>query len=119
MLTTISLYTMAAFYTFAGVMHFVKPKLFVRMIPPALPFHLALVYISGVAEIVLGIGLLYPPTRIWAAWGVIALLIAVFPANYYMFRNPRQWRGIPRWGLALRLPLQLVLIAWAYYHTLP
>ncbi len=106
---------MGGFYVAAGVNHFLKPTLYVRMMPAWLPAHRALVLISGVAEVVLGLGVWFPLTRVWACWGVIALLIAVFPANLTMFQDPDQWPGIPRWALALRLPLQGVLIAWAWW----
>lgn len=110
------LYPMAAFYIFAGVMHFVKPKPFRRIVPPYLPAHELLVALSGAAEIAVGIGLLIPAMRVWAAWGLIALLIAVFPANVYMaygekFQSISPWI---RWG---RLPVQAVLIWWAYAYT--
>lgn len=110
------LYPMAAFYVFAGVMHFVRPKFFLRIVPPYLPAHDLLVVLSGAAEIAVGIGLLVPATRVWAAWGLIALLIAVFPANVYMaygakFQSISPWI---RWG---RLPLQAVLMWWAYAYT--
>ena len=103
-----------------GVLHFVRPKAFVRIVPKFLPAPLALVYISGFFEVLGGVGLLIPGTRPWAAWGLIALYVAVFPANIYMLThnislNPR--KPIPRWALWLRLPFQLVFIAWAYWFT--
>lgn len=103
-----------------GVGHFVQPKPFVRIVPKYLPAPLALVYISGFFEILGGVGLLIPQTRVWAAWGLIALYIAVFPANVYMLTddvslNPK--KPIPRLILWARLPFQLVFIAWAYYFT--
>ncbi len=89
---------------------------YVAMMPAALPWHLALVYISGVAEVAGGLGLLVPRTRRAAAWGLIALFIAVFPANVNMAVNelPLGTKAVPTWALWARLPLQLVLIAWAY-----
>jgi len=103
-----------------GVLHLVRPKPFVRIVPKFLPAPLALVYISGFFEILGGIGLLVPEARTWAAWGLIALYIAVFPANIYMLThnislNPK--KPIPRWALWVRLPFQLVFIAWAYWFT--
>lgn len=110
------MYPMAAFYVYAGVMHFVKPKPFLSIVPPYLPAHGLLVALSGVAEIAVGIGLLIPATRVWAAWGLIALLIAVFPANVYMAYGEKFGAISPwiRWG---RLPLQVVLIWWAFQYT--
>ena len=110
---------MGGLYVFAGAMHFIVPKAYLRIMPPYIPFHRAAVIVSGVAEIALGIGLLIPSTTRWAAWGLIALLIAVFPANFHMFQNPEKFSRIPRWALLIRLGIQGVLIAWAYWHTLP
>ena len=116
----IALWALAAAMVGVGVLHFVQPKPFVRIVPKYLPAPLALVYISGVFEILGGIGLLIPETRTWAAWGLIALYLAVFPANIYMLThnislNPK--KPIPRWMLWLRLPFQFVFIAWAYWFT--
>ena len=118
------LYVMGPLYVVAGVLHFVAPELYVQIIPPMLPAPLALVYLSGVAEIAVGIGVLIPRTRRYAAWATIALLIAIFPANVYMATSMIVVDGIGgsdpspliRWG---RLPLQGVLILWAYWYTNP
>lgn len=85
MLKSITLILMALLYIVAGLLHFIKPKMYLKIMPPYLPAHLPLVYLSGVAEILLGIGLLIPALQVYAAWGVILLLIAVFPANVYMY----------------------------------
>ncbi|KGO85556.1 DoxX family protein [Flavobacterium rivuli WB 3.3-2 = DSM 21788] len=111
------LYIMAAIYILAGLNHFRVPRLYQRMIPPALPSPKALNFISGIAEFLLGVALCIPAVSSWAAWGIIALLIAVFPANIYMYINERVGLGVPKWILLLRLPLQLALIAWAYLYT--
>ncbi len=113
----VSLYVMATFYTLAGIAHFVMPKFFLRIMPPYIPWHKPIVYLSGLAEIGLGILLLLPEYSSWAAWGIIALLVAVFPANLYHFTSGGAGMRIPQWLLALRLPLQGVLIAWAWWHT--
>lgn len=115
-----ALVVLALFMVSIGVLHFVTPKPFVRIVPRHLPAPLALVYISGFFEIAGGVGLLVPATRVAAAWGLIALYVAVFPANINMLTNnislnPK--KPIPRWALWARLPLQLVLIAWAYWFT--
>ena len=116
----IALWALAIAMVGIGVLHFVRPKPFVRIVPKYLTTPLALVYISGFFEILGGIGLLVPATRAWAAWGLIALYVAVFPANIYMLTDnvsldPK--KPIPRWALWLRLPFQLVFIAWAYWFT--
>jgi uncharacterized membrane protein len=110
---------MAAFYALAGVNHFLDPGLYLRMMPPYLPAHSALVALSGAAEVALGAALLARPLRRVAAWGVIALLIAVFPANLHIALHDvalfgEQGLGWLNWA---RLPLQGVLIAWAWWHT--
>ncbi len=109
------LYLMSGIYVFAGVMHFIKPKIYRRMIPPYLPYPKLLNSLSGGFEILFGLGLLFDQTRSISAFGLILLLIAVFPANIYMYQ--RDAKGIPRWALFLRLPLQFVLIGWAYIYT--
>lgn len=112
-----SLILMALFYTAAGVNHFVNPQFYLRMMPPYLPLHLELVYLSGVIEIGLGIALLIRRCRQMAAWGIIALLVAVYPANIHMALNAHLFPEFSSTGLYLRLPVQLLFIAWAYWHT--
>ena len=102
----------------AGVMHFANPEFFMRIMPPYLPLHAELVIVSGVCEILLGILLLVPQASRLAAWGVVALLIAVFPANIYLYQNQNLTPSSPFIHF-LRLPLQGVFILWAYWHTKP
>ncbi|SMD45304.1 Uncharacterized membrane protein [Aquiflexum balticum DSM 16537] len=109
------LYFMAAIYIFAGTMHFVNPKMYIRIIPPYMPNPVVLNVLSGTFEIIFGIGLLFEVTRSISAIGIILLLLAVFPANIYMYQKGA--KGIPKWALFLRLPLQFVLIAWAYLYV--
>ena len=104
-------------YMAAGVNHFLDPKFYENIMPPYMPWPSQLVIVSGIAEIVLGIGLLVPRTSTYAAWGLILLLIAVFPANIHMATHPEHYPTIPAIALWLRLPLQGVLIAWAYWYT--
>jgi uncharacterized membrane protein len=114
----LSLLLLAAAFTAAGVLHFVRPLMFARIVPPFLPWPTALVYVSGVAEILGGLGLLIPALRPWAGLGLIALLVAVFPANVYMAVAPeRAGFGIAPVWLWLRLPLQVLLIAWVWWAT--
>jgi uncharacterized membrane protein len=105
---------MSLFYIVAGVAHFVKPSFYLAMMPPSLPAPTALIAISGVAEIVLGLAVLVPATRVYAAWGIVALLLAVFPANIYA-----AVAGIPGTGGFARLPFQAVFLAWAWWYTRP
>jgi uncharacterized membrane protein len=119
-LEAVSLCLMAAFYAFAGVNHFRAPEFYLPIIPPYLPWHAELVFLSGVAEVMIGVGLLIPRTRVLAAWGAIALLVAVYPANIHMaladvpVGDPPRSAGVFRW---VRLPLQFVLMAWAWWHA--
>lgn len=99
-------------------MHFVRPDFYLKIMPPYLPWHRELVYLSGVFEAALGLLLLVPRYSRLAAWGVIALLIAVFPANLYLFQHQDLLPASPLVHL-LRLPLQAVLILWAFWHTRP
>ncbi|MBC7883432.1 MAG: DoxX family protein [Anaerolineae bacterium] len=117
-LITIFRILLAAFIVTAGILHFVTPAPFVKIVPDYLPAHLEIVYISGFFEILGGIGLLVPFVSQAAAWGLIALFIAVFPANINMAINNIDI-GIPLepWMLWARLPLQGVLIAWAWWLT--
>lgn len=115
----VAVWLLAAFFIAGGVYHFVKPGFYVAMMPPWLPAHLLLVQVSGVCEILGGVCVLIPATRVVAGWGLIALLVAVFPANLHMALNPAPWlaKGVPLWGLYVRLPIQAVFIAWAWWAT--
>ncbi len=115
-LTTLGRWAFTALFVLGGVGHFVKTDIYLKIMPPYLPYHRSLVLLSGVIEIALGILLLVPATSRPAAWGLIALLLAVFPANIYMFQHPGRF-PIPPTLLLLRLPLQGVLILWAYAYT--
>jgi uncharacterized membrane protein len=105
------------FFVLAGVNHFVRPGLYLKIMPPYLPWPLALVYVSGFCEVALGALFLVPRYQTPAAWGLIALLIAVFPANLHMALHAEQFSRIPPLVLWLRLPLQAALIAWVYRYT--
>ena len=112
-----------AFFVGAGANHFVNPAPYLAMMPAELPtaWHGPLNVISGAAEILGGLGLILPATRRFAAWGLIALLIAVFPANVNMAMNelPLGTTHVPTWLLWARLPVQVVMVAWVYLFTRP
>lgn len=108
-------YALTAFMTFAGVMHFAKPKPFIAIVPRVLPAKRALIYVSGAFEILGGLGLLLPQTRLVAGWGLAALYVAVFPANVSMALRGMQFGRMHRALTWLRLPLQLPLIALAIW----
>ncbi|TMA28117.1 MAG: DoxX family protein [Deltaproteobacteria bacterium] len=119
---TVSVWLMGAFYVIAGLNHFRAPEFYLPIMPPYLPWHSELIFLSGVAEVMIGVGLLVPRARVLAAWGAIALLVAVYPANIHQaladvqIGNPPHSVGALRW---IRLPIQFVLMAWAYWHTRP
>ena len=113
----LSIIIMSIFYVSVGVNHFTIPEWFLQIVPPRLPYKLELVYISGFLEIILCVMLLIPATRFYAAWVLILLLIAVYPANIYLAQtNGAAMNTTPlvAWG---RLPFQFVFIALAYWHT--
>lgn len=110
-------YLMGLIYVLAGLNHFRQPKLYLKIIPQYLPNPSLLNKLSGAAEILLGVLVCISGVSKFAAWGIIILLIAVFPANLYMFQNEKAALGLPKWIRLLRLPLQLVLIYWAFKYT--
>jgi uncharacterized membrane protein len=110
---------LAILFLLSGSLHFLAPQIYLRIMPPYLPVPLSLVYLSGAAEILGGAGLLFPLTRKAAAWGLVALLIAVWPANIYTATAHLAVPGImgQSWAQWLRIPLQLPLIYWAWLYT--
>jgi uncharacterized membrane protein len=110
-----SLYGMAALYAFAGFNHLANPAFYVAIVPPGLPSPEWLNLASGLAEIVLGVFLLEKRTRPFAAWGIVALLIAVFPANLHAASERMGTESALLHGL--RLAFQPVLVAWAWWHA--
>lgn len=106
----------AILFVFAGMMHFVTPETYMKIMPPLLPYPLFLIYLTGVWEIVGGIGLLFSRFKKIAAISLIILLVAVFPANIYMAMNPDIFPSVPIWARWLRLPLQFLLIAWVWRY---
>ena len=116
------LWLQAVFYMVAGFNHLVNPEFYLAIMPPNLPAPEWLNLVSGLAEIVLGVFLLEPRVRPFAAWGLVALLIAVFPANLYVATlnvgmpsgEPGTGDPLLNWG---RLPLQVVFLAWAWWYT--
>tara|TARA_B100000029_G_scaffold47055_2_gene43217 strand:+ start:2177 stop:2551 length:375 start_codon:yes stop_codon:yes gene_type:complete len=116
----ISIIIMSFFYIYIGIQHFIDPSWFVQIMPPYLPFHYEAVYISGFFEIIFGILILVPKTRYVASWGLILLLISVYPANIYLAFNeaPQQAIGISQFFASwIRLPIQFIFIGLAYWHS--
>lgn len=108
---------LAILFILAGALHFLITPVYVAIIPPYLPQPTLLVQISGVAEMLGGLGLLFPATQPAAAWGLVLLLLAVMPANVNMALHPGHWPAIPGWLLWARLPLQVPLLYWAFLYT--
>lgn len=108
---------MAGLYFLAGLNHFRNPKMYIKIIPDFFPNPSLLNKISGFAEILLSVALCVPLLTHYAAIGIILLLIAVFPANLNMLLNKKASFGLPKWLLLLRIPLQFILIFWAYSYT--
>ena len=108
---------LAAFFINVGIDHFVNPDFYLSIMPPAFPLHIEAVYISGVFEILGGIGVLIPKFRRFSGWGLVALLIAVYPANIYMAISPDTFPDIPVSALYFRLVLQFIFFYWAYSVT--
>ena len=114
---------MASFFTFTGVMHFLRPRFFEAIVPPAIEARKReVVAVSGAAEVAGAALVLHPTSRRLGRWWLLALLIAVFPANIHMAVSPEQIRGLdmrkfPRWALWARLPLQPLAMLWVWQAT--
>jgi uncharacterized membrane protein len=114
---------LAGFFVLAGTMHFVIPRSYEAIMPPYVPKHREAVAVSGAAEIAGGLAVLHPRLRYpFACWWLLALLVAIFPANVYMATNPDDIRGLdlrrtPRWTLWARLPLQPLAMLWVWRAT--
>ena len=106
-------------YTYVGIRHFIDPDIFLAIMPDYLPFHLELVYLSGLAEIILGLLLLNKTKRTTAAVGIILLLILVFPANIHLVQSElsQSLLGVTREQAVIRLPFQALFILIAYWHS--
>ena len=114
-----TIYFMSVGYIYVGIRHFIDPDFFLAIMPDYLPLHLEAVYLSGFFEILLGGMLLFKKYRKFAGWGLIALLIAVFPANIYLAQNEvaQQTLNISQTTAIVRLPFQALFIGLAYWHT--
>ena len=113
------LFGLSVFFIYFGIDHFINPDFYLSIMPPSFPLHEEAVYISGFFEIVGGIGVLIPRFRKIAGWGLVALLIAVYPSNIYMAITPEAFPDIPVEMLYFRLVLQFLFFYWAYSVTRP
>jgi uncharacterized membrane protein len=115
----IALLALAVFFVAAGLNHFANEAFYLAMMPPWLPAHAELVLLSGVLEVLGGVAVLAPRLRNAAGWGLVALLVAVFPANLHMALNPELFPAFSARVLRARLPFQALFIAWAWWATRP
>lgn len=107
---------MAGIYILAGIMHFIKPKMYMRIMPRYLPNHKSLVYLSGLAEILLGLALFFPETKNLAIYGIIIMLAIFLLVHFYMLSGEKASAGIPKWILILRIPMQFGIMYWAFWY---
>ena len=107
---------MAVFFVAAGANHFISTEFYLELMPKSLPWHRDLIHVSGIAEMLLGAAVLLPRTRRVAGWGLIVLLISIFPANIHAALHG--FRSMPTWVLWARLPFQFLFIAWVYWCCL-
>lgn len=110
------IYLMAGMYVFAGIMHFVYPKAYLKIMPPYLPAPKFLVALSGIAEILLGIGLCFSSTQKLSIYLIILMLIVFLVVHFHMLFGKNASAGLPKWVLILRIPLQFGLMYWAYWY---
>ena len=119
-LKTLFIYLMGIGYVWVGFQHFIDTSFFLKIMPPSFPLHKESVYVSGVLEILFGIGIIFNKTRFYASWGIILLLIAVYPANIYLAfsEDAQQAIGVSSFFASwVRLPIQFVFIGLAFYSS--
>ena len=114
----VALLSLSLLFVAAGINHFVNTQVYISIMPSYLPMHHELILISGAFEIIGGLGILLPMLRKAAGWGLMALLLAVFPANLQMSMHTSEYPSIPAWLIHLRLPFQLLFFAWVYWTTI-
>ena len=110
------LYLMAVIYIIAGLMHFIRPQMYMRILPGYLPGHKFLVTFSGMAEILIGMAICFPATKNLAIYLVIAMLAFFLPVHFHMLFDKKASMGLPKWMLIWRIPLQFLLMFWAYWY---
>lgn len=108
---------MALLLILTGILHFRVPRVYVRIIPPYIPHPRMMVALSGIAEITLGILLLFSKTQFLAAWGIILMMVVFFPVHFYMLENESAGAGLPKWLLIVRIPMQIGIMWWAYMYV--
>jgi uncharacterized membrane protein len=109
-------YLIGVIFVLAGANHFRKPKLYERIMPLYIPAKATMVMLSGIVEMILGFMILNPETQTAAAWGIIGLLLLFIPVHIFMLQNEKASMKLPKWVLVLRIPLQFVMMFWAYQY---
>ena len=107
---------MGVLYIVAGLAHWIFPRIYLEIMPPRIPFKRSMVWLSGLAEVILGAGIFIPSWRDPALYGIMAMLIAFLPVHIYMLQEKQKFRRIPLWLLWIRIPLQGLLVFWAYSY---
>ena len=117
---SVTIYILSILYVTVGIKHFLNPDFFIAIMPPIIPLHKEFVFISGFFEILFGILILFKKTRLMGSWGLITLLILVFPANIYLYisETPREVLNISKTQALIRMPFQIPLIIIAYWHSI-
>ncbi len=110
-------YLLGTLFVLAGFMHFQKPKMYLKIMPPYIPAHKTMVLLSGILEMILGFMILNPPTQQIAGWGIIILMILFLPVHIYMLQEKKASLKLPKWALVLRIPLQFLIMYWAYLYV--
>ncbi|SHI69704.1 DoxX family protein [Aquimarina spongiae] len=111
------LYVLSFIFIIAGIFHFIRPKAFMRIMPLYIPYHKFWVYLSGVFEVLAGVGLIFESTRIFSLLLIIIMLVLFFPVHVHMLINKKAGLNLPKWVLILRLLLQFALIYWVYQYV--
>jgi len=113
------LLVLSLLYIFVGVKHFTNPNYFLAIMPPYIPYHKFMVYLSGLLEILFALMMIFKKTRFYGCWGIIFLLIAVFPANIYLYNSeiPQKILSVTKQEALIRLPYQLPLLLFAFWHS--
>ena len=116
---TLCLLVLSFLYISVGVKHFTNPNFFLAIMPPYIPYHNFMVYLSGALEIVFALMMLFKKTRFYGCWGIIFLLIAVLPANIYLYNSeiPQNILSVTKYEALIRLPYQLPLLLFAFWHS--
>ncbi|KAA1242821.1 hypothetical protein [Aquimarina sp. RZ0] len=109
-------YTLSGIFIIAGILHIIRPRAFMRVMPLYIPYHKPLVYISGMAEIIAGSGMLFSPVKVFALWSIITMLVLFFPVHIHMLAHKKAGLGLPKSILLFRLVLQFFLIYWSYSY---